>query len=247
MDLKPWQFVTYLDNHDQIANSGRAERLHQLTSPGRFKAITALLLLGPGTPMLFQGQEFAASSPFCFFADHTGELPRLVREGRIQFLAQFPSLAQANMRPHLADPSDIATFERCRLNFAERAKHAPIYRLHKDLLRLRREDGVFGAGRARVEGAVLADEAFVLRFFGASAGDDRLLLVNLGADLNLESAPEPLLAPPEAKLWEMLWSSEDPLYGGNGTAPLDGPDNWRIPAHAAVAMTPSEQDRTWQI
>lgn len=246
LDIQPWQFVTYLDNHDQISNSGRGERLHQLTSPGSMKAITALMLLGPGTPMLFQGQEFAASGPFCFFADHTGELPRLIREGRIQFLAQFPTLAQTNMRPYLADPGDFATFERCKLDFTDREKHAPIYRLHKDLLRLRREDGVFGAGRARLDGAVLAEEVFVLRFFGAHAGDDRLLLVNLGADLNLESAPEPLLAPPEGKLWELLWSSEDPLYGGGGTATLDGPDNWRIPGHAAVAMRPGEQDRSWQ-
>jgi maltooligosyltrehalose trehalohydrolase len=245
-DIEPWQFVTYMDNHDQIANSGRGERIHQLTSPGRLKAITALLLLGPGTPMLFQGQEFAASSPFCFFADHTGELPKLVREGRIQFLAQFPSLAQPNMRAHFADPMDPGTFERCKLDFAERERHAPIYQLHKALLRLRRQDGVFGAGCARVEGAVLAEEAFVLRFFGAQAGDDRLLLVNLGADLNLESAPEPLLAPPDEKVWKLLWSSEDPLYGGSGTPSLDGPDNWRIPGHAAVAMGPAEQDRSWQ-
>jgi maltooligosyltrehalose trehalohydrolase len=246
-DIEPWRFVTYLDNHDQIANSGRAERLHQLTSPGRLKAITALLLLGPGTPMLFQGQEFAASSPFHFFADHTGELRKLVREGRIQFMSQFPSLAQAEVRPYLADPGDLAVFERCKLDFAEREKHAGLYRLHKDLLRLRREDGVFGARRARVDGAVLADEAFVLRFFGAQAGDDRLLLVNLGTDLNLAAAPEPLLAPPEGKLWGALWSSEDPLYGGGGTAPLDGPDNWRLPGHSAVAMGPAEQDRAWQI
>jgi maltooligosyltrehalose trehalohydrolase len=209
--------------------------------------MTALLLLGPGTPMLFQGQEFAASSPFYFFADHTGELRQLVREGRIQFLAQFPSLAQPNMRPYLADPADIATFERSRLDFSERETHAPLYRLHKDLLRLRREDGVFGPRAARVDGAVLADEAFVLRFFGARAGDDRLLLVNLGADLRPEPAAEPLLAPPEGKLWGMAWSSEDPLYGGGGTAPLDGPENWRIPGHGAVAMRPAEQDRSWRI
>jgi maltooligosyltrehalose trehalohydrolase len=246
-DLEPWQFVTYLDNHDQIANSGRAERLHQLTSPGRFKAITALLLLAPGTPMLFQGQEFAASSPFYFFADHTGELPGLVREGRVQFLAQFPSLAQPGMRAYFTDPCALVTFEGCKLDFTERHKHAPIYQLHKDLLRLRREDGVFGARRARVEGAVLAEEAFVLRFFGEAPGNDRLLLVNLGADLHLASAPEPLLAPPEGKLWELLWSSEDPLYGGAGTPPLDGPSNWRIPGNSAVAMRPAEQDRSWQI
>jgi maltooligosyltrehalose trehalohydrolase len=244
-DIQPWQFVTYLENHDQISNSGRGERLHRLTSPGRLKAVTALMLLGPGTPMLFQGQEFAASGPFCFFADHTGELPPLVREGRIQFLAQFPTLAQPDMRPYFADPGDPATFERCKLDFGDRERHAPIYHLHKELLRLRREDGVFGARRARVEGAVLAEEALVLRFFGAPAGNDRLLLINLGADLHLESAPEPLLAPPEGKLWELAWSSEDPLYGGAGTAPVDGPDNWRIPGNAAIAMRPAEQDRSW--
>jgi maltooligosyltrehalose trehalohydrolase len=246
-DIEPWQFVTYLDNHDQIANSVRGERLHQLAGPGRLRAITALMLLGPGTPMLFQGQEFAASSPFFFFADHAGELRKLVHEGRIQFLAQFPTMAQPNMRTHFTDPGDLATFERCKLDFAERDRHAPVYQLHKDLLRLRREDGVFGAQRARVEGAVLGDDAFVLRFFGAAAGNDRLLLVNLGADLDLEWAPEPLLAPPEGKLWELAWSSEDPLYGGGGTAQLDGPGNWRLPGRAAVAMRPAEQDHSWQI
>ena len=68
--LRPWQFVNYVQNHDQVANSARGYRLHRLTSPGRYRALTAFLLLAPGTPMLFQGQEFAASSPFLFFADH---------------------------------------------------------------------------------------------------------------------------------------------------------------------------------
>src|SRR5205085_6848664 len=68
--LEPARFVTFTQNHDQIANSGRGQRCRELTSPGRFKAVTALLLLGPGTPMLFMGQEFAASSPVFYFADH---------------------------------------------------------------------------------------------------------------------------------------------------------------------------------
>ena len=79
-----------------------------------------------------------------------------------------------------------------------------------------------------MDGAVLAPEAFVLRFFG-DGGDDRLLLVNLGRDLHLDPAPEPLLAPPANRLWDVLWSSEDPRYGGGGTAPPDTEDNWRIP------------------
>ena len=75
-------FVHYLENHDQVANSARGERIRQQTSPGRYRALTALLLLGPQTPLLFQGQEFAASAPFLFFADHVAPLAASVRKGR---------------------------------------------------------------------------------------------------------------------------------------------------------------------
>ena len=68
LDLEPEQFITFIQNHDQVANTARGERCHQLTSPGRYRAMTALMLLAPGTPMLFQGQEFAASAPFLYFA-----------------------------------------------------------------------------------------------------------------------------------------------------------------------------------
>jgi maltooligosyltrehalose trehalohydrolase len=239
LDLRPAQFVLYLQNHDQIANSGRGERVEQLTSPGRYRAMAALLLLAPGTPMLFQGQEFGASSPFYFFADHNPELGKLVREGRAQFLSQFPSLAQPAMVEHLIDPGDPANFERCKLDFGERERHAAAYSLHKDLLKLRREDPVFRLQKqGGVDGAILSDQSLVLRYFSAN-GDDRLLLVNLGADLHLEPAPEPLLAPPEGRRWEVLWSSEDPRYGGSGTPPVDGDEGWRIPGEAAVVMRPS--------
>jgi maltooligosyltrehalose trehalohydrolase len=245
--LAPWQFIIYIQNHDQIANSGLGERLHKITTPGRCKALTALMLLAPATPMLFQGQEFAASQPFLFFADHEGTLGGLVKEGRIQFLSQFRSLAQPEMHNRHIDPCDPATFERCKLNFDERRTHAQIYQLHIDLLRLRRQDPVFSRQESRgVDGAVLGPEAFVLRFFGP-AGDDRLLLVNLGRDLLLDPSPEPLLGPPESKMWKCFWSSEDPEYGGTGTAPLEEGTPWRIPGHAAVVMLPHEGKGPWEI
>jgi maltooligosyltrehalose trehalohydrolase len=87
------------------------------------------------------------------------------------------------------------------------------------------------------EGAVLGPHAFVLRFF-AGDGRDRLLLVNLGRDLRLAPAPEPLLAPPERMRWETLWSSEAPDYGGSGTPPVEDRGLWRIPGEAAVVMSP---------
>jgi maltooligosyltrehalose trehalohydrolase len=233
------RFVAYLQNHDQIANSARGQRLHAVTSPGRYRAVTALLLLGPGTPLLFQGQEFAASTPFLYFADHAPELARLVRRGRADFLAQFPAIATREVREVLADPAARETFAACVLDRSERRRHAEAYALHQDLLRLRRDDPVFRAqGAYGVDGAVLGAEAFVLRFFGR-AGDDRLLLVNLGDDLVLEPAPEPLLAPPAGRCWTVSWSSEHPRYGGGGALPLDAQGRWRLAAHFACVAAPA--------
>ena len=110
----------------------------------------------------------------------------------------------------------------------------------RDLLRLRREHPVFCRPRhGKVDGAVLGPQAFVLRFF-AEENDDRLLLVNFGLDLQLDPAPEPLLAPPAGKLWKVLWSSEDPAYGGSGTPPPETENNWRIQGQAAIVMIPEK-------
>jgi maltooligosyltrehalose trehalohydrolase len=242
LDLNPASFVTFIENHDQLANSGRGERMHRLASPGIYRAMTALMLLGPGTPMLFQGQEFAASNPFLYFADHEPDLGKLVRDGRLEFLAQFPSLALPEMQALIADPCDIETFNRSKLDFSDRERHKEIYAMHRDLLKLRRQTPPLRSQRPRaMDGAVLGHEAFVLRFFGEAA-DDVLLVVNFGPDLELEIAPEPLLAPAEGKRWQTLWSSEDPRYGGLGTPPLDTAAGWRIPGNAAVALHPIEAE-----
>ena len=237
-DVPSSAFVAYLQNHDQVANSARGERLHALSAPGCWRALTAVLLLGPATPMLFQGQEFAASAPFLFFADHHDELARLVRKGRAEFLKQFASIATAEVAGALADPGDRATFERCKLDFTERERHAEAYALHCDLLRLRRDDAVFAAqGAHGVDGAVLGDDAFVVRFFG-ERDDDRLMLVNLGVDLVLDILPEPLLAPPADTRWTLLWSSEHPRYGGGGTVAPASTGVWTLPGHAALVLRP---------
>jgi len=235
-DLEPHAFVSYIQNHDQVANSADGLRAHQVSSPGRVRAMTALLLLGPAIPLLFQGQEFGASAPFLFFADHKPELAEAVRTGRQKFLSQFPSIAAADMQGRLADPGDLATFERCKLDFTERERRQPTYDLHRDLLALRREDPVFSRPRQRgVDGAVIGPAAFVLRFFADDRAGDRLLVVNLGRDLTLAGVPEPLVAPAAGR-WRVLWSSEDPRYGGGGTPAVDSDDGWRIPGEAAVVL-----------
>jgi len=235
LGVRPAAFVHYIQNHDQVANSARGLRIHDIAAPGRWRAMTALLLLGPQTPMLFQGQEFAAPSPFLFFADHDSPLAALVREGRAKFLAQFPNLATPEAQAALADPGDVATFARCKLDPHERERNTEALALHADLLALRRADLVFAAQTDSIDGAVLGDEAFVLRFFGGDHGD-RLVVVNLGADLALGRAPEPLLAPPEGREWSMLWSSEDERYGGEGTPPVERHGVWRLPGRTTVVF-----------
>jgi maltooligosyltrehalose trehalohydrolase len=237
LDLPAECFVVFLQNHDQIANSATGERCHALTSPGRLRAMSAYFLLMPGIPMLFQGQEFAASSPFFYFADHQIELSRDVREGRRNFLAQFPSLATSEMQAKQADPGDIDTFRRSVLDLGERQRHASIYALHRDVLELRRTDPVLSRRPCRIDGAALTDEAWMLRFFSES-GADRLLIVNLGRDLLLGPAPEPLLAPVDGQAWRLLWSSESPLYGGAGAPVLDAEGNWLIPGQTATVLAP---------
>jgi maltooligosyltrehalose trehalohydrolase len=235
-ELSPASYVTFIQNHDQIANSAAGLRLHHLTSPARLRAMTALMLLMPGTPMLFQGQEFAASTPFLYFADHKPDLAKLVRDGRREFVSQFPSNASGEMSHRLADPGAAATFAACKLDWREFDEHAQAVNLHRDLLRLRREDPVFSRqDKGGVDGAVLGPEAFVLRFFGEK-DHDRLLFVNFGRDLDRRSIPDPLVAPPDNCSWRLLWSSEHPDYGGSGTPEIETPKRWRIPGHAAIAL-----------
>jgi maltooligosyltrehalose trehalohydrolase len=218
-DLEGDDFVIFLENHDQIANSARGRRGHQLTSSGRWRAMTALLLLMPGIPMLFQGQEFCASTPFLYFADLDEELAGLVRKGRREFLSQFPSIVDFSRKENLADPADRETFAQCVLDLSERQTHAWAYKLHHDLLKLRRSDAAFRSPRRGcVDGAVLSAQSFALRFFSDGHLDDRLLIVNLGHDLSRTSFAEPLMAPPTpAHDWAVRWSSENPEYGGRGT------------------------------
>jgi maltooligosyltrehalose trehalohydrolase len=232
LDLPPTAFITYLQNHDQVANSPFGRRVHQLTGPGRHRALTALTLLGPGTPMLFQGQEFSASTPFLYFADHPA-LRDAIADGRREVLQQFPSLTDPEISGGFPSPAARETFEQSKLKLEERTLHADAYALHQDLLKLRRSDPVIRQPR-RVDGAVLSPHALALRIFGEK--EDRLLCVNLGTDLDLRPMPEPLLAPPAGGQWTLMWSSESPRYGGQGTPPLDLEKGWHLPGEAAILL-----------
>jgi maltooligosyltrehalose trehalohydrolase len=195
-DIDPPRLVCFLENHDQIANSATGARMHKLVRPERLRAMTALLMLAPQTPMLFQGQEFASASPFLYFADHKPELAKLVSDGRREFLRQFPSIHE------MPAPEDRRTFESCKLDWREREANAAVVAFHRELIALRRT-----MPRSRPETSALRDDALLLRWLARGDDADLLLVVNLGPELHLDPVPQPLLAPPLHKEWSVLWST----------------------------------------
>jgi maltooligosyltrehalose trehalohydrolase len=237
LGVPPEAFVAFLENHDQVSNTIAGQRVRFETSPGRYRAMTALLLLGPWTPLLFQGQEFGTSRPFLYFSDIGDDnLREAIRKGRFEFLSQFPSLASTETQKQLPIPTDPDSFTRCKLDFSERKKNKQLYDLHIDLIKLRREDSRFREQKTGgLDGAVLGAKSFVLRYFAEKNGD-RLLLVNLGDTQLLEPMPEPLLAPPLGFEWTTLWSSDSERYGGPGTGPVATQDNWTLPGEAAIVL-----------
>ena len=235
--LPPGCFVHFLENHDQIANTGFGDRLSVQSDPASLRALTALLLLGPQIPMLFQGQETGSRRPFRFFIDHDAELSKLVQSGRAAFLAQFARLATDEAQAALPDPSAPETFEACVLDPGERDLDRPIVQLHRDLIALRRAYPGFTDQDANLRrGAVLGEHAFCLRWWHPAG--DRLLLVNLGPTFRQAVLPEPLLAPPERTGWRIAWSSEHPRYGGHGTPEPFTRVRLHVPARSAVLLEP---------
>ncbi|MBX4926980.1 malto-oligosyltrehalose trehalohydrolase [Rhizobium binae] len=244
LDLEPWHFIHFLQNHDQVANSGTGARIGHMTSPARLRALTALQLLGPQTPMLFQGQEFGSSSPFYYFADHDGEIADIVRQGRRDFISQFPNLRDEKLVEHMADPCARATFDEAKLDWAEWERNAAIVRFHRDLLHLRQTDKAFSrqacARDGQMDGSILSSTALLLRFFAEKPSDERLLLINFGNDIVVDSLPDPLFAPPGGHHWHLSWSSEEAAYGGSGRRCYDFHKPWVLNGDIALVLAPAK-------
>jgi maltooligosyltrehalose trehalohydrolase len=150
-------------------------------------------------------------------------------------MEQWRSIATSSMSERLADPFSRDTFQACVLDHAERERNREAYKFHCDVIALKRTDPVLSAiPTVPIDGAVLSASSFLIRFFGPG-NDDRMLIVNLGADLDLNPAPEPLLAPPEHRNWRSIFSTEVPEYGGSGTPAYEEVDaNWMIPGRSAA-------------
>jgi malto-oligosyltrehalose trehalohydrolase len=177
-------FVNFLQNHDQVGNRAFGERISALASAEAVRAEAAVLLLAPAIPLLFMGQEWAASTPFLFFSDFGAELGRAVTEGRRKEFAAWPAFSDPATRERIPDPQDPATLRASTLPWEERAhpEHASMLAFHERLLALRaRQITPRLASGAHGDGyELLGPTAFRVRW---RLGDGALLtlVANLGA------------------------------------------------------------------
>jgi malto-oligosyltrehalose trehalohydrolase len=139
--LPPTAFVAFLQNHDQIGNRARGERITALCSPEAVRAATSVLLLSPALPLLFMGQEWGAPEPFLFFSDLGPDFGPKVAQGRLREFARFPDFASPALRDHIPDPQAATSRERSGLdwNLRDDGPHRDWLALHRALLELRAE------------------------------------------------------------------------------------------------------------
>ena len=230
-------FVFCIQNHDQIGNRPFGDRLHHDINLDRYAVASTLLLTSPETPLLFMGQEFAASTPFLYFTDHPAELGRLVTEGRRREFAGFRAFQNEHLRETIPDPQAESTFLASKLDLRERTLNGGIYALYRELLRLRREDPVLShndRSQTRVS-ALTAQIVAIHRWWG---DEHRIVLANLGFAVDLEIGQLNALATIGKQLWTRIFSTAESSFGGNGVHPVDsGPGETRmvhLPARTAA-------------
>jgi maltooligosyltrehalose trehalohydrolase len=187
--LTPQQFVICIQNHDQIGNRADGARLNHHIDPAAYRAASALLLLAPQTPLLFMGQEWAATTPFLFFTDHHAELGRRITEGRRREFSAFAAFRETVDLTRIPDPQQPDTFERSRLRWdeLEEPAHAGICRLYQRLLDVRRM--MPRARRGSYEARALDAHTVALVFAADEANGDFVVVARLSGGAGEVTVP----------------------------------------------------------
>lgn len=161
-DINGDHFIACMQNHDQVGNRGAGERIGHLVSPDRVKVGAAITLLSPFVPMLFQGEEWSASSPFFYFTDFDD--PRLAEAVKSGRQAEFEDFGWSH--ENIADPQAESTFRRSQLDWSERdaSIHKEMFEWYRALIQLRRREPDFSPGPLDRDGVVFDDSACWLRF-----------------------------------------------------------------------------------
>jgi len=211
--VPPCRMVFCLQNHDQIGNRPFGRRLSHQIDSALFRALSALLLFIPETPLLFMGQEWAASTRFLFFTDHHVDLGPLVTAGRREEFSRFDAFADPVTRARIPDPQASSTFENSRLVWNERirAPHAGILELYRALLRLRRTEPALQHSNEFDVTALDDASLAVLR----ASGRDVLLLVLCTAPSRRVDLTGWQAVPPNRK-WEIVLTTEQSQFLESG-------------------------------
>jgi len=214
------RFVVCLQNHDQIGNRALGGRLHHEIPEDVYRALSALLLLAPETPLLFMGQEWACSSPFLYFTDHHPELGALVTEGRRKEFAGFTAFADEASRRLIPDPQAESTWKNSRLPWSELSvpRHDSVRRFYRALLTLRKTHPALQSVRRGDFSATPAGETGLI--LERRHGDHRLLaaicLRPQGGEIRLPPSP--------GGIWRPHLTSEDQEPGSPpGRNPMVNP------------------------
>jgi maltooligosyltrehalose trehalohydrolase len=225
------QHVVCIQNHDQVGNRAQGERLSALAGNEAAKVGACVLLLSPGLPMLFMGEEYAAAQPFPFFTSHQDpRVVRGVRQGRRHEFAAF------EWEGEVPDPQDPGTFEAARLHLDDRLQppHSGVFRLYQRLLSLRsHHPALGGTGRkARSRATPLGKEGGISLERWDEGGTRRLWLL-----ASLAAAPKPLRVEVPGGGWRLLLDSGDPDFAGPASkAPArleGGKQQLEVPPHTA--------------
>jgi maltooligosyltrehalose trehalohydrolase len=211
--VEPLRFVVYAQNHDQVGNRPRGDRLATLLTFEQQKLVAGLVLLSPFLPLLFQGEEYGEPRPFPYFVSHTDpELAEAVRRGRAEEFAGFFAATET-----LPDPQAVESFEAARLDRSrcDTPDGRALWTLHRELLRLRRECApLLGAGRRRTEVVAEPDQR-VLRVRRWRGGEEVLCLFQLASD------GASIVVDVPAGDWRVVLDSADERFGGPGRARQD--------------------------
>ena len=242
-DIEPEHFVHCISNHDQVGNRGFGVRLNQMISPAAYRAASAFLLTEPYTPMFFMGQEWASSSPFLYFTDHHDELGKGVTEGRRKEFAQFSDFQDPVKRARIPDPQKVTTFTNSKLNWSEleRSPHLETLRLYRDFLSFRQAN-LTDRHRGHWQVDQVASKTIAIRYRRKDAGDILVIVQLLVNDTVLELGNQ-LLGPTKGRSWQLVMSSNEPIYGGTAAAQFDGDKVVLTGPELIVFREQGEQDR----
>ncbi len=219
--IPPRRFVFCLQNHDQIGNRAFGERLHHQIDHAAFRAASVLMLCAPATPLIFMGQEWAASTPFLFFTDHPEELGRKVTEGRRREFGEFRQFSDEEARQQIPDPQAESTFLASRLNWDEVTQdpHASMFWLYQALLALRRTEPAIRYAEPGAFRAYALSETTLLLRQDADLGPSLLAVIQMEGSADVDLAGHEVWEGLIPTRCQLVLTTEDPPFAPDPQPP----------------------------